>query len=238
MSPLADHFGDHLNELRRRVTISFVAILLSAVIAYLFSKQISRFLIIPLFQACPELTGLVYTNLTEAFISYLKISVLVGLMAAFPVVLYQMWSFVAPGLHSHEKKAACSIVFWATLLFGLGVAFAYVVVMPKALTFLMSFAGENLEPLPKLDSYLSFVARSALAFGLAFEIPFLMVAAGKTGVVARDYFMRQRKYFYIAIVVVSFLLAAGDIVSSVMLALPLFGLYELGILVMRIFVKQ
>ncbi len=238
MSPFANHFGDHLNELRRRVTISFGAILLSAVVAYFFSKQIARFLIIPLFQACPELTGLVYTNLTEAFISYLKISVLVGLMAAFPIVLYQVWGFVAPGLHSHEKKSARSVVFWATLLFGLGVTFAYVVVMPRALTFLMSFAGENLEPLPKLDSYLSFVARSALAFGLAFEIPFLIVAAGKSGIVGRKYFMLQRKYFYIAIVVVSFLLAAGDIVSSVMLALPLFGLYELGIVVMCIFVKK
>ena len=238
MSPLANHFGDHLNELRRRVTISFGAILLSAVVAYLFSKQIAGFLIVPLFQASPEITGLVYTNLTEAFISYLKLSVLVGLMAAFPVVLYQVWGFVSPGLHSNEKKAARSIVFWATLLFGLGVAFAYIVVMPRALTFLMSFAGENLEPLPKLDSYLSFVARSALAFGLSFEIPFLMVAAGKTGIVARDYFNLQRKYFYIAILVVSFLLAAGDIVSSVMLALPLFGLYELGIIVMRIFVKK
>ncbi len=102
----------------------------------------------------------------------------------------------------------------------------------------MSFASEDLEPLPKLDSYLSFVARSALAFGLSFEIPFLMVAAGKTGVVARNYFVLQRKYFYIAILIVSFLLAAGDIVSSVMLALPLFGLYELGILVMHIFVKK
>lgn len=193
---------------------------------------------LPLFQACPDLAGLVYTNLTEAFVSYLKISVLVGLIVSFPVLLYETWAFVSPGLHRHEKKIARAVVFWATILFAFGVGFAYFVVMPKALAFLMSFAGENLEALPKLDSYLTFVARSSLAFGLAFEIPFLMVAAGKAGIVPAKYFVRQRKYSYLGILILSFLLAAGDIVSSILLALPLFVLYELGILVMRIFVSK
>ncbi|MBI5558387.1 MAG: twin-arginine translocase subunit TatC [Deltaproteobacteria bacterium] len=235
MNPLANHFGDHLRELRRRVTAAFGAVVLCSLIAYFFSQQISRFLVAPLFQASPELTSLVYTNLTEAFVSYLKISVLVGLACAFPVMLYQAWAFVAPALHGHEKKTALTVVFWATLLFAFGVAFAFFVIMPEALGFLMSFAGENLEPLPRLDSYLTFVVRSSLAFGLAFEIPFLMVAAGKTGFAEHAYFSRQRKYFYLAILVLAFLLAAGDIVSTLLLALPLFVLYEAGILVMRIF---
>ncbi len=106
MSPLANHFGDHLNELRRRVAISLGTLLLCAVFAYFFSEQIAQFLIVPLFRASPELKGLVYTNLTEAFISYLKISVMVGVIAAFPVVLYQVWAFVSPGLHKHEKKSS------------------------------------------------------------------------------------------------------------------------------------
>ena len=238
MSPLASHFGVHLVELRRRVTISLGSIALCSLVAYFFSKQISQALMIPLFKASEEISTLVYTNLTEAFISYLKISILFGLITAFPVMLYKLWAFVSPGLHKHEKKADLSVVFWATLLFAFGVGFAYLVVMPKALVFLMGFASENLEALPKIDSYLTFVARSSLAFGLAFEIPFLMVAAGKTGIVQRDYFTRQRKYFYVGILVLSFLLAAGDIVSSILLALPLFALYELGIVVMRIFVRQ
>ncbi len=235
MSPLASHFGVHLNELRRRITIAFSAIIFFSLVAYFFSKEISQYLMVPLFQASPDLAGLVYTNLTEAFVSYLKISVLIGIIGAFPVLLYQTWAFVSPGLHSHEKKTALTVVFWATLLFVFGVGFAYFVVMPRALHFLMGFASENLEALPKFDSYLTFVVRSSLAFGLAFEIPFLMVAAGKTGVMQRSYFVRQRKYFYLAIVVVSFLLAAGDIVSAVLLAFPLFGLYELGIVVMGVF---
>jgi sec-independent protein translocase protein TatC len=238
MSPLADHFGDHLRELRKRVAIAFGAVVLFSLIAYFFSQQISRFLVAPLFQASPDLSTLVYTNLTEAFVSYLKISVLFGLATAFPVMLYEAWAFVAPALHKHEKKTTLAVVFWATLLFAFGVAFAYFVIMPEALAFLMSFAGENLQALPKLDSYLTFVVRSSLAFGLAFEIPFLMVAAGKIGLVPRTYFSRQRKYFYPAILVLSFLLAAGDVVSTLLLGLPLFVLYELGILVMRIFIRN
>jgi len=238
MSPLADHFGDHLKELRRRVSIAFAAVVLCSLIAYFFSRQLARLLVVPLFQASPDLSSLVYTNLTEAFVSYLKISVLVGLTTAFPVMLYEAWAFVSPGLHKQEKKVALAVVFWATLLFGFGVCFAYFAVMPQALKFLMSFAGDRLQALPKLDSYLTFVIRSSLAFGLSFEIPFLMVAAGKTGLVPRGYFSRQRKYFYLAIVVLAFLLAAGDMVSTLLLALPLFVLYETGILVMRIFIRK
>jgi sec-independent protein translocase protein TatC len=232
---LTGHFQGHLVELRRRITISFVAVALASGIAYYFSESISRFFIAPLFASCPQLSHLVYTNLTEAFVSYLKISVLVGVFAGFPVVLYQVWMFAAPGLHSHEKRFALVVVFWATLLFTFGVVFSYVGVLPRALTYLMSFAGDELTAMPKLDSYLSFVARTGLAFGLAFEIPFLMVMAGKAGFVDRAYFCKQRKYFYLAIIVLSFLLAAGDFMSTILLVLPLFVLYELGLTVMRVF---
>lgn len=235
MSPMASHFGDDLNELRRRITIAFAAVCLASAGAWFFSRDISVFLMAPLFQACPDLAGLVYTNLTEAFVSYLKLAVLVGLIISFPVVLYQFWMFIAPGLRRDEKGLALKVVFWASILFAFGVCFAYFVVMPRALTFLMGFARDNLQALPKFDSYLTFVVRSSLAFGLAFEIPFLMVIAAKVSFVQRDYFASRRKYFYLAIVVVSFLLAAGELVSTILLALPLFLLYELGILIIRLF---
>ena len=131
MSPLASHFSLHLRELRRRVSVSFAAVFLAAAVAYFFSRPLSQLLMVPLFSASPELTRLVYTNLTEAFISYLKISVLVGLIASFPVILYQSWMFVAPGLHKNEKKLVLTIVFWATFLFVFGVCFAYFAVMPR-----------------------------------------------------------------------------------------------------------
>ncbi len=235
MSPLANHFQGHLLELRRRVTISFATMAVFSGIAYLFSKDLARFFVAPLFQACPDLKFLVYTNLTEAFVSYLKISVIVGVAASFPVILYQVWRFISPGMHKHEKKFGVLVVFWATFLFAFGVGFAYVAVMPRALVYFMSFAGDNLEAMPKLDSYLSFVARSGLAFGLSFEIPFLMVMASKAGMVDKGYFGRQRKYYYIAIAVVSFVLAAGDFMSTTLLVLPLIVLYELGLVVIKVF---
>ncbi len=234
MTYFADHFAGHLRELRQRVIISFAFLLFCSLIAYIFARPISEFLMVPLFSSQPILNRLVYTNLTEAFVCYLKISVLVGIIASFPVWLYEAWMFIAPGLHEWEKQTGRLVVFWATLLFACGTGFAYFVVMPELLDFFMSFAGPDLEPLPRLDSYLTFVVRTSLAFGLAFEIPFLMVVAGRTALVPKDYFSSRRKYFYPLIVVLAFLLAAGDPLSTFLLALPLFGLYEAGILISKI----
>lgn len=234
-SPLAGNFTDNLKELRHRVTVSFLSILIFSLAAYIFAERISAFFMMPLFNAYPALTNLVYTNLTEAFISYMKMSFVVGLIFSFPVLCYEAWMYVSPGLHSHERRVALKVVASATLLFTSGVVFSFFIVLPEALSFLMEFAGEELEPMLKLDFYLTFVVRMALTFGLAFEIPFLMITAGKTGLIHRRHFIIQRKYFYIAIIILSFLLTAGDLFSSVLLALPLFGLYESGILAMRLF---
>jgi sec-independent protein translocase protein TatC len=190
---------------------------------------------IPLFLASPNLIKLVYTNLTEAFITYLKLSLLLGIIFSIPVLLYELWMFAAPGLHAGEKKTVLTVVFWATLLFAAGAGFAFFVVLPRALHFFMGFAGPQLTPLPKLSGYLTFVARTSLAFGLAFEIPFLMVAAAKIGWVTRNYFSTKRKYFYPAILLLSVLLAAGDIMAAILLCLPLFALYESGILIIKLF---
>ncbi|HIJ91539.1 MAG: twin-arginine translocase subunit TatC [Desulfobulbaceae bacterium] len=232
---LSGFFSEHLKELRNRVLVSFLAILGATLIAYAFSEHLVRFLMVPLVQGHPTLAKLVYTNLTEAFVSYLKISLLAGLIVGFPVCCYELWMFIAPGLHRHERRMARTVVFWATALFTGGVVFAYLVVMPEMLTFLLSFADEQLEPLLRLDAYLTFVARTSLTFGLAFEVPFLMVMAAKAGIVSKGYFSRQRKYFYLAILILAFLLTAGDVLSAILLAVPLFGLYEAGILISRPF---
>lgn len=233
-SPFA-HYSEHLDELRRRLIVSFLAIAACSIVAYIFSEEIARFLVLPLSASQPAPVKLVYTNLTEAFISYLKISLLFGLICSFPILLYEAWMFIAPGLNKHEKKTAFTIVFWATMLFACGVGFAYFVVLPRVLGFFMGFSSPNLEPMPRLDAYLTFIARTSLAFGLAFEIPFLMVAAGKTALVEKGCFSRKRKYYYLAILLLSFLLSAGDLTASVLLVLPLFGLYEAGIFILQIF---
>ena len=238
MTIVSEYFSGHLKELRQRLIVCFSAVILCTVLAYAFSEHIVRLLTVPLFQAHPQLSGLVYTNLTEAFVSYLKVSLLSGIICSFPVLCYELWLFVAPGLHSNEKKVARQVVFWASLLFVFGAVFAYFVVIPKALRFLMGVGQGQLEALPKIESYLTFIARSCLAFALSFEIPFLMVAAAKVGLVKKANFIAQRKYYYLAILVLSFLLTVGDLFAAVMLAIPLFGLYELGVVVMRLFVRE
>jgi sec-independent protein translocase protein TatC len=235
MGALTEHFSGHLQELRRRLLVSFAAIIGCSAVAYLFTQQLTRLFVAPLFRAYPELGSLVYTNPTEAFITYLKVALLVGLAFSLPILIFQLWMFVSPGLHLHERRLALKVVGVASLLFLTGALFAYWVVLPVALTFLMGFASERLVALPKLEAYLAFMVRSTLAFGLAFEVPFLMVIANRTDLVSRDYFIKKRSYFYAGIGVLSLLITTGDFFAAILLAIPLFGLYEGGLLVMRLF---
>jgi len=230
MNLLSEYSAHHLKELRSRLIVSVLTVALFSAAAYVFIKPITQALVAPLFTAYPNLAHLVYTNLTEAFFSYVKLSLLAGIIAGFPMLLYQSWMFVAPGLRQGERRQVLIVVLSATFLFVGGVFFSYLVVMPEMLSFFMGFARSNLRPMPKFGAYLTFVARTALAFGLAFEVPFLMVAASKTGLVGKGYFRRHRLYYYLAILVVAFLLAAGDLFSAGLLAIPLGLLYEIGIL--------
>jgi len=229
------HLSGHLKELRDRFVIVLVVLFLCSLVAYYYAEKIADFFMRPLFHSSPELSHLVYTNLTDAFISYIKIAILVGFAASFPVFIYEGWMYIAPGLHRKEKRFAVKVVFSGSILFAGGVLFGFLVVLPRLLSFFMHFSSENLTPLPRFGDYLTFVARTCLAFGLAFEIPFLMIMAGKSGLVSRRYFARKRKYFYLVITVLAFLLAAGDPFSTFLLAVPLFLLYEAGVAVTRLF---
>ena len=236
--PVPNFFGGHLKELRHRVLVLFCSVLLFTALAYYYSQVITEYLIQPIFNASPEIEGLVYTHLTEAFVSYIKVSVLAGVAASFPIGCFQLWMFVGPGLSRKEKRTALVISFYATFLFLGGILFAYFIALPEVLTFLMDSAGSQLQAKPRLDSYLTFVARTVIAFGLAFEIPFLMVAAGRTGLVPRKYFIEKRWISYVAILVLAFLLVAGDPLGAILLALPLIILYEMGILMTILFCRQ
>lgn len=233
-----EHFAPHHQELRKRLSVIFLTIAAATIIAYLFIDQIAGICMQPLFLAYPDLGHMVYTKLTEAFISYIKLALLTGIVVTFPVLLYQIWMFIAPGLLDHEQRIARQIVLWASLLFAAGALFAFFVVLPRTLAFFMSYAGDNLQPMPKIGLYLTFVARLVLAFGIAFEIPFLMVMTIKTGLINLGHFTHKRKYFYLAIIILSFLLTAGEITATVLLAFPLFGLYEAGIIASKIFTER
>lgn len=233
-----EFFRPHHQELRKRVIRIFLSIICCTIVAYIFAEQIASFFVAPLFAANPYVYRLVYTNLPEAFLAYIKLSLLVGIIASIPVVIYQLWVFIAPGLRKNEKKLAITVVFWASVLFAGGACFAFFAVLPKMLTYLMSYANDGLEPLPKFGKYLTFVARTILTFGLSFQIPFLMVMAGKGNLVQAAYFRRKRIYFYIAIMTLSFLLTAGDFMATALLALPLFLLYEIGIFLSALFNRR
>lgn len=228
-------FRPHHLELRNRLMKVMAAIVICSVIAYVFIEQIAKLFISPLMAANPLVYKLVYTNLPEAFVTYIKLALIIGLLASFPVILYQVWLFVAPGLRKNEKTLAVTVVFWSSILFAGGGAFAFFVVLPKLLVYFTSYANEGLEPLPKLGLYLTFVARMILTFGISFQIPFLMVMAGKANLVSAAYFRSKRMYFYMAIVFLCFLLAAGDFMATALLALPLFALYEAGIFLSSLF---
>jgi sec-independent protein translocase protein TatC len=189
----------------------------------------------PLYLAYPQLGKLVYTKLTEAFLSYLKLSLLVGLAVSFPFLLYQIWLFVSPGLLDREKRMLRTIILWATLLFAGGASFSFFIALPRMLHYFMSYASPTLQPMIQLGLYLTFTARMILAFSIAFEIPFLMVMAIRTGLIQGDHFRKKRSYFYIAIVVLSFLLTTGELTATILLSLPLFALYEAGIIAGRVF---
>ncbi len=231
-------FRPHHQELRQRLTRVFITIILFTGVAYLFSEKIAGFFIAPLFTATPLMNKLVYTNLPEAFLSYIKLSLLIGVLASFPVILFQTWAFISPGLKKEEKNLAVIVVFWGSILFGIGAFFALFGVLPRMLSYFMSYASPSLEPLPKFGKYLTFVARTIIAFGLSFQIPFLMVMAGRGNLVQAAYFSSKRIYFYGAITVLSFILTAGDLMATVLLTIPLFLLYEAGIFLMRIFQKK
>jgi sec-independent protein translocase protein TatC len=231
-------FRPHHLELRRRLITSFLSILVLAVVAYVFVEPIAAFLIAPLKHASPLVDKLVYTNLPEAFLSYIKLAFMIGLGASFPVILYQLWRFAAPGLRREEKKLAIIVVFWATLLFAGGACFALFAVLPRMLIYFMSYATPALTPLPKLGLYLTFVIRTMITFGLSFQIPFLMVMAGKADLVRAGYFRKKRYYFYAVIVVLAFMLTAGDFMATALLAIPLFGLYEAGVFLTALFSRR
>lgn len=230
-----EHLRPHQEELRKRLIRCCLVLVLTSTIAYLFKETITGWCIHPLYEAYPQFEKLVYTKLTDAFLSYLKLSMLVGLATSLPFLLYQLWLFVSPGLLDHEKRMVCTITLWATLLFIGGALFAFFIALPHMLHYFMSYASPSLQPMLKIGLYLTFTLQMILAFGIAFEIPFLMVMAIRSGLLQANHFQTKRTTFYIAIVILAFLLTTGELTATILLSLPLFALYEAGILASRVF---
>ena len=231
-------FTAHLEELRKRLIICFITIAVGFIASYFFSKSIFDILMQPLLEALPPKGSLIFTGLTEAFLTYLKVSLLAGVFAASPVILYQIWSFISPGLYEKEKKYAFPFVFFSTIFFIGGALFGYFAVFPFGFRFFMSFASENILPLPSIKEYLAFSTKLLFAFGIVFELPLFVFFLTKIGVVNAEMLSSQRKYALIMVFVFSAILTPPDVISQLMMAGPLLLLYELSVWIARIVGKK
>jgi sec-independent protein translocase protein TatC len=227
---------DHLIELRQRLLRSVLALAVAFGIAFNFADDIFGFLVQPLVKAFGGETGakLIYTKLYEAFFVEIKVAMFAAFFFAFPVIANQLWLFVAPGLYRHEKKAFLPFLVATPVLFTMGAALAYYVVMPTVFTFLLGFqtdaAGIPQEALPAMNDYLSFVMNLIFAFGFCFLLPVLLMLLARAGLVTIDQLRRFRRYAIVAAFVIAAVITPPDVVSQLLLALPLVVLYELSII--------
>jgi len=228
----------HLQELRKRLVLSFIAVGAGFALCYAFSESIFDILSAPLLKMMPTGGSLIFTSVAEAFFTYMKVAFIAGLILASPFVLYQVWAFVAPGLYRNEKKYVIPFVLAGSFFFAIGILFAYYVALPVGFKFLLGFATDFIKPLPSMKEYLSFSIKFLLAFGLIFEFPVVLVLLARIGVIDAKTLARQRKYAILLIFIFAAILTPPDIISQVILAFPMIGLYELSILLSRIFGKK
>jgi len=228
----------HLQELRKRLILSFIAVGGGFALCYTFAEKIFDILAAPLLEMMPEGGSLIFTSVAEAFFTYMKVAFIAGLILASPFVLYQIWAFVAPGLYRHEKKYVVPFVLAGSFFFALGIFFGYYVALPVGFKFLLGFTTDFIKPLPSMKEYLSFSIKFLLAFGLVFEFPVVLVLLARIGVVDAKTLARQRKYAILLIFVFAAIVTPPDIVSQVIVALPMIGLYELSILLSKLFGKK
>mgnify|MGYP003365419718 CR=1 FL=1 len=222
---------DHLMELRTRLMRCIVALAIAFGVCFYFVKPIFAFLVAPLAASFPGGNGrLVYTKLYEAFFVELKVALFAAFILSFPVLANQLWAFVAPGLYAKEKKAFFPFLIATPILFLLGAAMAYYVVLPPALRWLLGFSGQvgglKLEALPSTGDYLGLVMQFILAFGISFLLPVLLMLLNRAGLVTREQLTGARRYVIVAIVAAAALLTPPDVGSQLMLAVPLLILFE------------
>ena len=223
---------EHLIELRRRLIWAFGALGLAFCFCYYFAEHIFAFLVQPLLRAGQG--KLIYTDVFEAFFAKLKVALFSAIMLSFPVVANQIWRFVAPGLYKKEKRALLPFLILTPVLFLSGAAMAYYMAMPLALHFLLGFQGNvggvQQEALPAIGNYLSFVTKFLFGFGVAFLLPVLLMLLERAGIVTRTQLVKGRRYAVVAIFGVAALLAPPDVVSMLLLAVPLVLLYEFALI--------
>lgn len=239
-------FLEHLVELRRRLIYALIALCLGVAVCYPLSPHIFKFLIEPLWQAMGEEEGrrLIYTGLTEAFLTYLKLAFFGGIVLAFPIILWQLWLFIGPGLYDHEKKLIWPFLITSPLLFFMGASLAYYVVCPWAWQFFLSFEipttpnGLPIQLEARMSEYLSLIIKLILAFGFCFQLPLFIIGLANLGFLSLESLKRKRKYAFLIIVIVAAVITPPDLISPLSLIIPLYTLYEISIGLLKISLRR
>jgi sec-independent protein translocase protein TatC len=225
---------EHLMELRKRLVRSIIALLVGFGVCYYFKDYIFDIVTRPLTQVLPKSSYLIYTGMTEAFFTYMKIAFFASLILTSPFILYQIWKFVAPGLLPKERKYVVPFVLSSSLLFIAGVLFGYFVALPPAFKFFVSFNNQYLQALLSFKDYLSLFVTFLLGFGISFELPIFIFFLTKLGVVNPRLLSQQRRYAILIIFIVAAILTPSpDALSQILMAIPLLFLYEVSIFVSK-----
>ena len=231
-------FTEHLEELRKRLIVCFIAVGVGFVLSYGFKEKLFQILTRPLIRVMQTGDKLIFTGLPEAFFTYLKVAFLSGIILAAPVIFYQFWMFVAPGLYDKEKRLMVPVVVLSTFFFVGGAFFGYFIVFPYGFKFFLGFASETIRPLPSMREYLGFASKLLLAFGVVFELPLIITFLARLGMVSVSFLKKNRKYALLLFFVGSAILTPPDVVTQIMMAFPLLLLYEISIIGARIFGKK
>jgi sec-independent protein translocase protein TatC len=233
-------FVSHLVELRDRLirVVIAVGVAFAALCFWPGPAGMYDLLAAPLVATLPKGATLIATNVISPFIVPLKITLLAAFMVALPIVLYQLWAFVAPGLYSHEKRLVMPLVVSSTLLFFIGVGFCYFFVFGQVFKFIQSFAPKSITAAPDIEAYLGFVLTMFIAFGAAFEVPIVVIVLARMGLVSIEKLKAFRGYFIVLAFIVAAVITPPDVVSQLALAIPMCILYEVGIWAAQIFIKH
>jgi sec-independent protein translocase protein TatC len=232
-----DTFISHLMELRDRLLRSLIAIGVVFLCLFPFASDLYDLLAYPMMHALPDGSKMIATGVITPFLIPVKIAAMMAFLVVLPYVLYQAWAFVAPGLYAHEKKLVLPLVIASTVLFVLGIAFCYFFVFGVVFSFVNRIAPKSISVAPDIEQYLNFVLTMFLAFGVTFEVPIAVILLARMGVVTLEQLKNIRPYFIVGAFIVAAVVTPPDVVSQLLLAIPMCLLYELGLFAARFFVR-
>jgi len=231
-------FTSHLKELRDRLVVSLIGLGIAFIVTYSVKERIFHFLMRPFIEVMPPQSSFIFTSITEAFITYFKVSIVAALFLASPLILYEVWMFVAPGLYEKEKRYIAPFIIFGSVFFLGGALFCYYVTMPVVYHFFVSYAGKMIVPMPSLRDYMSLTLKMLVIFGLIFQMPLVAYCLARAGIINYRALSKKRRYAILGIAVLSAIITPPEVSSQLLMALPMYGLFELSVLIAKVFGRK